>query len=151
MHANDANDFLKNKIVAVVGRGFLVGKPIAEWLNGKCGKLIVLNSKSNLRDLQEADLVITGVGKAGLIKPTMLKPGAGVIDFGYDVKKIRHEKGEMGKKIFGDFDSSSLVPNLSPLLSHLSFSFYTPTLGGPDPILVAEIFKNFYKLNSNSN
>ncbi len=138
MHANDTNNtnkFLRDKVVAVIGRGFLVGKPIAEWLNGKCGKLILLNSKSNLNDLSEADLVITGVGKGGLLQPKMLKPGALVIDFGYDLKD---------RKIKGDFDSDILNPNpytLKPI-------WYTPTPGGTGPILVAEIFRNFYKLNN---
>jgi len=46
-------------------------------------------------------------------------------------------------KIRGDFDSDSL--NAIP---HTPYpSFYTPTPGGTGPVLVAELFKNFYKLN----
>ncbi len=122
---------LRGKVVAVVGKGFLVGKPVIEYFQDKCEKLLSFDSRSDLAPIKEADLVITGVGKAGLIKPDMLKPGAGVIDFGYDIKN---------GKISGDLDVSS-----PPLLS--SLSFYTPTPGGTGPVLVAEIFKNFYKLN----
>lgn len=141
---------IAKKNVAVVGRGFLVGKPIIEWLkqcaesesfarpdlrsksglglNVKCKKLILLNSKTGLNGIGEADLIITGVGKGGLIKPKMLNKNAGVIDFGYDV---------VGGKIKGDFEPRE------------DFSgWYTPTPGGTGPILVAEIFKNFYKLNN---
>lgn len=123
---------LKDKIVAVVGKGFLVGKPLIEYFRDKCEELLVFDSKSDLARLKKADLVITGVGKAGLIKPDMLKEGAGVIDFGYDITD---------GKILGDFDASnanSQMPNVS---------WYTPTPGGTGPVLVAEIFKNFYKLN----
>jgi GxxExxY protein len=124
--------YLKDKIVAVVGRGILVGKPIAEWLAGKCQEVIVFHSKNDLNGLKKADLIISGVGKAGLIKPEILKPGAGVIDFGFDMKD---------GKISGDLDVQSLITN------NQSLSFYTPTPGGTGPILVAELFRNFFKLN----
>lgn len=137
---------LSTSIIAVVGRGFLVGKPIMDWLAGAGVKYSLFHSKSDLSEIKKADLVITGVGKAGLIKPEMLKSGAGVIDFGYDFKKesgIRNR--ELGNKIFGDFDVSNI--HNSSFIIHNS-GFYTSTPGGTGPILVAEIFKNFYKLNS---
>jgi len=126
---------LKTTRIAIVGRGLLVGKPIASWLMGKTRELIVLGRNADLSILKEADVVISGVGKAGIIKPDMLKPEAGVIDFGYDF---------VDGKIFGDFDSSSLKPNTY----NLKPSFYTPTPGGTGPILVAKLFENFYKLNT---
>jgi methylenetetrahydrofolate dehydrogenase (NADP+)/methenyltetrahydrofolate cyclohydrolase len=122
----------KDKTVAVVGRGILIGKPIAEWLLGKCREVIVLHRGSDFGELKRADLVISGVGRAGLVKPGMLKPGAGVIDFGYDL---------IDGKIRGDFDVRQ-IENWK-----LKISFYTPTPGGTGPILVAELFRNFYTLN----
>ncbi|MBI4992284.1 MAG: bifunctional 5,10-methylenetetrahydrofolate dehydrogenase/5,10-methenyltetrahydrofolate cyclohydrolase [Candidatus Harrisonbacteria bacterium] len=131
---------LRTKFVAVVGRGFLVGKPIIEYFKDNCLELTVFDSKSDLKDLKKADLVITAVGKGGLIKPEILKAGAGVIDFGYDICDktcgMKHETDT--KKIHGDLDASS--SKLQDL------GFYTPTPGGTGPILVAEIFKNFYRL-----
>lgn len=126
---------LKDKIVAVVGRGMLVGKPVAKWLEGKCKEVLIFHSKTNLADLKKVDLIITGVGKAGLIKPEMLKEGAGVIDFGFDI---------VNGKIRGDLDSSFLQLETC----NLKLAFYTPTPGGTGPILVAELFKNFYSLAS---
>ncbi|MDO8430276.1 MAG: bifunctional 5,10-methylenetetrahydrofolate dehydrogenase/5,10-methenyltetrahydrofolate cyclohydrolase [bacterium] len=119
---------LGDKAIAVIGRGFLVGKPIAEYFKDKCKKLEVFHSKSDLSNLKEFDLVISGVGKAGLIKPKMLKTGAIAIDFGYDFQD---------GKIKGDFDLNGAEER------NIQF---TPTPGGTGPILVAEIFKNFYKL-----
>lgn len=120
-------EYLKDKVVAVVGRGILVGKPIAEWLKGKCRAVLVLYSGSNLAELNKADLIISAAGKAGLINPRSLKNSAAVIDFGFDMKD---------GKISGDLATENLE----------SLSFYTPTPGGTGPILVAKLFENFYKL-----
>jgi methylenetetrahydrofolate dehydrogenase (NADP+) / methenyltetrahydrofolate cyclohydrolase len=110
--------------IAVVGLGILVGRPIANWAMRRAKETFLLRSTSDLAILKNADLVIAGVGKAGLIAPDMLKPGAGVIDFGYDGGK-------------GDFD---------PDAGEASVAFYTPTPGGTGPVLVAKLFENFYTL-----
>ena len=123
---------LRDKKAAVVGAGFLVGKPIAVWLMNQVRELKIFEKNSDLSDLKNYDLIISGVGQAGLIKPEMLKDGAGVIDFGYSFD----ENG----KIRGDFDSSQRSNIKSQSL------FYTPTPGGTGPILVAKLFENFYKL-----
>lgn len=124
---------IENLRVAVVGLGFLIGKPIATWLMGKCPEVYLLRRGSDFEILKQTDLVISGVGKAGLIKSEMLKKGAGIIDFGYAVDE--------NKKIKGDFDASLLNTTNSLL-------FYTPTPAGTGPILVAKLFENFYKLNN---
>lgn len=120
---------LKDKKVAVVGLGFLVGKPISEWLKGKCAEIYLLDIGSDLSALKNADLVILGTGQAGLVKPEMLKAGAIVIDFGYGIKN---------GSISGDFDSAGALDSIH----------YTPTPGGTGPILVAKLFENFFKLNA---
>ena len=116
--------------VAVVGLGTLVGRPVGLWLTGKCKELHLLGRNSDLAILSTADIVISGVGKAGVIRVDMLKKGVGVIDFGY----YYFPDGEVS----GDFS-----PDKAEQLS-----FYTPTPGGTGPILVAELFRNFYILTS---
>lgn len=135
----------KEKRIAVVGPGFLIGRPIALWLTHKALEVDVLRRGSSYETLKLADIVISGVGQAGLIKPDMLKAGAGVIDFGYSPAQKDADQtqidGEM--KLVGDFDPS-------PLSSKdyvLDLNFYTPTPGGTGPILVAKLMENFYKLN----
>ncbi len=123
----EAEENIDNKNIAVVGRGFLVGKPIMEWLTETGMTFRLFHSKSDLAALKDADLIITGVGKSGLINSTILRQDVGIIDFGYDF---------IDGKIRGDF-----IPNEN------FHGWYTPTPGGTGPILVAEIFKNFYKLN----
>jgi len=117
--------------VAVVGLGLLVGRPIANWIMRRAKETILLRSVSDIGLLKHADIVITGVGKAGLIAPDMLKKGAGVIDFGY---------GTLEGKYSGDFDTRQSADS-DPS------AFYTPTPGGTGPILVAKLFENFYELN----
>ena len=138
--------------VAIVGLGFLVGKPISEWLKGnpstgiraRCAELYLLDIGSDFSVLKNADIVISGVGSAGLIKPEMLKDDTTVIDFGYSVEAGNEEKGIRNKdKIRGDFDSDALkIENCK-----LKIRWYTPTPGGTGPILVAKLMENFYKLN----
>ncbi|MFH0890688.1 MAG: bifunctional 5,10-methylenetetrahydrofolate dehydrogenase/5,10-methenyltetrahydrofolate cyclohydrolase [Candidatus Liptonbacteria bacterium] len=125
----------KEKRIAVVGPGFLIGRPIALWLTHKALEVDVLRRGSDYATLKLADIVISGVGQAGLINPGMLKNGAAVIDFGYS----KDEKGEL----VGDFDSSGLRHRTSNIEQ---LSFYTPTPGGTGPILVAKLMENFYKL-----
>src|SRR3990167_10119065 len=124
-----------NVKIAIVGRGFLIGKPIAVWLMDKVKELAIFGREGDLSELKKYDLVISGVGKAGLIKMEILKEGAGVIDFGYDFGK--------DGKICGDLEINKLSSYPANRIK-----FYTPTPGGTGPILAAKIFENFYKLNS---
>ncbi|MDO8559168.1 MAG: bifunctional 5,10-methylenetetrahydrofolate dehydrogenase/5,10-methenyltetrahydrofolate cyclohydrolase [bacterium] len=69
---------IDGKKVAVVGRGRLVGKPVADWLE-KHGADII-------EDTKEADILISGVGKPGfVIKGDAIKKGAIVVDAAGDV------------------------------------------------------------------
>jgi methylenetetrahydrofolate dehydrogenase (NADP+)/methenyltetrahydrofolate cyclohydrolase len=122
---------LSTRSVAVVGLGLLVGRPIANWIMRRAKEAVLLRSVSDLGLLENADIVVTGIGKAGLVKPEMLKDGAGIIDFGY---------GTLEGKYSGDFDARNKKENGK-------LSFYTPTPGGTGPLLVAKLFENFYELN----
>ncbi|MFA6136169.1 MAG: bifunctional 5,10-methylenetetrahydrofolate dehydrogenase/5,10-methenyltetrahydrofolate cyclohydrolase [Candidatus Paceibacterota bacterium] len=121
--------------VAVLGQGFLVGRPVTNWFLEEVPEVCSMSEGCNLDSLKNADLVVLGTGKAGLVKTSMLKKGSAVIDFGYG---INEKTGKMG----GDFDIESLNENGDDFLS-----FFTPTPGGTGPILVACLFKNFYTLN----
>lgn len=115
--------------VAILGLGFLVGRPISLWLMDKAKEIILLDKGSDLKLLSSADLIISGTGQAGIISPEYLKEGCVVVDFGTSL-----ESG----KLRGDLD---IDPDAKIL--------FTPTPGGTGPILVSKIFENFYKLNIN--
>lgn len=70
---------LKNKNIVLVGRGRLVGRPVAKWLREQKIKF------SDIDKIKQADIVISGVGKPNLIKGEMVKRGVVVIDVGEDV------------------------------------------------------------------
>ncbi|BCX15848.1 MAG: bifunctional protein FolD [Candidatus Parcubacteria bacterium] len=123
------------KRVAILGQGFLVGRPLSCWFSGKVAEVFSLDKGFSPSLLKEVDLVILGTGQGNLVKAKMLKKGAGVIDFGYS---FNEETG----KIEGDFDLASLKEVGDDYLS-----FYTPTPGGTGPILIASLLKNFYLLN----
>jgi len=124
------NISITDRVLAVVGRGFLIGAPLLDFFKNKFLKMIAMNSKSDINLIKDADIIISGTGKAGLIKTDILKNNAVVIDFGYSL---------VNGKLKGDFLEDGDLKNIS----------YTPTPGGTGPILVAEIYKNFYKLNKN--
>ncbi len=139
---------IENCRVAVVGLGFLIGKPVGTWLMGKAKEIMLLDKFSDLSIIKNADVVVLGAGQAGLIRPEMLKDGAGVIDFGYNVAQApprtdadSTRTNAETKKISGDFDTQL------PAISYQLLNFYTLTPGGTGPILVAKLFENFYALN----
>jgi methylenetetrahydrofolate dehydrogenase (NADP+)/methenyltetrahydrofolate cyclohydrolase len=131
--AGDIAAFLKTKSVAVVGLGVLVGRPVATWAMWRAKETFLLRSVSDLTIARQVDIVVAGVGKAGLIRREMLKPGAIVIDFGYDGGK-------------GDFAADEKMAADETAVAGKDIS-YTPTPGGTGPVLVAKLFENFYALN----
>ena len=130
----------KDKNILIVGRGRLVGQPIYNWLVSQAPyrevvmprkiKVIDIKQKNQLPKLaREADIIISGVGKAGLIKGNIIKKGAILIDFGFARKD---------GKISGDFDFDSCAKKAKLI---------TLVPGGIGPIMVAMLFKNLIELN----
>ncbi len=127
MHV-DLQKLLRQKC-AVVGRGMLIGGPVAAWLEGKCSTLVSLDKGDDFGVLKEADIVVLGAGSPGCVNAAHLKRDALVVDFGY---------GRRENAVSGDFDPRGAPSELS----------YTPTPGGTGPVLVTELFRNFYDMNS---
>ncbi len=89
---------LRELKAVVIGAGFLIGKPVGFWLQNRVAELVVMDiSVKNVSEkLGDADIIIAGAGHAGLFSAQHVKPGAVVIDFGFN----RSTDG----KIIGDFD-----------------------------------------------
>jgi len=120
---------LRGKRAVVIGRGFLVGDPVAKWLASRRANVTVFHRNFfDKKLLRGADFVVSGMGRPAFVKGDWLKQGAFLIDFGYGMKS---------GKVNGDFDFKSCARKVS---------FITPTPGGTGPILVAELFRNFYHL-----
>jgi len=88
---------VKDKKIVVVGRSNIVGKPVAKELRKLGAEVTVGHSKT--ADLgvetRKAEILISAVGRTGLIQKDMVKPGAIVIDVGepkadvaYDVRSV---------------------------------------------------------------
>lgn len=128
----ELNFDLTGKKAIVFGPGFLIGKPVAQWLLGKCMKLTVCDKgESGERDLKDADLIVTSTGVVGLIRGEYIKEGAIIVDYGYG-------KDKEGK-LTGDVDMASCLKKTQNI---------TPTPGGTGPIVVAQLFANFYHLTT---
>lgn len=88
--------------VVVVGRSFLVGRPLAILLGGKDRNATVTLAHSRTRDLKgicaEADILVAAIGRPEMITAEYVKPGATVIDVGIN----RTEAGLVGDVAFDD-------------------------------------------------
>ncbi|MFA6475532.1 MAG: bifunctional 5,10-methylenetetrahydrofolate dehydrogenase/5,10-methenyltetrahydrofolate cyclohydrolase [Patescibacteria group bacterium] len=120
---------LVGKKVVMIGAGSLVGRPLTNMLMHEQATVSVLNrSTQKLADYTKtADIIITGVGKKGLLTGRMIKPGAVVIDAGVSF---------VGKKMSGDIDFTSVSKRAS---------IVTPTPGGVGPLTVAKLIENTVK------
>ena len=97
---------------------------------GKVAKLTVIDMGGfDERALQEADLIVTAAGVPGLIKGEHIKKNAVLIDYSYGTDA----KGA----ISGDVEISSCAKKTDMI---------TQTPGGTGPIVVAQLFWNFYHL-----
>ena len=125
--------YLSDLDIAVVGDGKLVGEPVGVWLgNQKLEYALVTSETKNIKSiLQNADVIISGAGSPGLIKPDMLKDGVVLIDAGTS------EEGGKPGKLAGDADPACLD----------KCALFTPVPGGVGPIAVAMLFQNLLKLS----
>ena len=114
--------------VVVVGRSFLVGRPLALILSEKGVDATVTVAHSRTRDLvaetADADIVVAAVGSPRLITAEHVKPGATVIDVGIS----RTDDG-----LVGDVDFESVVEVAGAI---------TPVPGGVGPMTRAMLLVN---------
>ena len=119
---------LENKKIAVVGQGKLVGAPLSKMFEDSgidVSKFDELNSDEMKEKLKDFDVVITAVGKPGLITSEMIKNKAVVVDAG-----TASENG----KIKGD-----VADSVRELRKDLTI---TPIKGGVGPLTVASLIDN---------
>lgn len=114
--------------VVVVGRSFLVGRPLALMLSERGADATVTVAHSRTEDLvaetTDADILVAAAGAPGLITAEHVKPGATVIDVGIN----RTEKG-----LVGDVDFDSVVEVAGAI---------TPVPGGVGPMTRAMLLVN---------
>ncbi|HJC56630.1 MAG TPA: bifunctional methylenetetrahydrofolate dehydrogenase/methenyltetrahydrofolate cyclohydrolase FolD [Candidatus Eisenbergiella intestinipullorum] len=111
----------------MIGRSNIVGKPMALLLLRENGTVTVAHSRTaDLKAVaRRADILIVATGKAKMITPEYVKPGAAVIDVGMD----RDENG----RLCGDVDFEA-VSGIAGAI--------TPVPGGVGPMTIAMLMKN---------
>ncbi|MXX45746.1 MAG: bifunctional methylenetetrahydrofolate dehydrogenase/methenyltetrahydrofolate cyclohydrolase FolD [Acidimicrobiia bacterium] len=103
---------VSGKRAVVVGRSFLVGKPLALLLATKGADATVTIAHSRTVDLEslcrEADILVAAVGRAKMVKRSWVKPGAVVVDVGIN----RTDEGLVGDVDFAEVSevASAITP-----------------------------------------
>ncbi|MEF3048177.1 bifunctional 5,10-methylenetetrahydrofolate dehydrogenase/5,10-methenyltetrahydrofolate cyclohydrolase [Pseudotabrizicola sp. L79] len=116
--------------VCVIGHSEIVGKPIAFLMMGLGATVTVCHHMTRQVAVHSraADAVFVAVGKPGLVRGDMLKPGAALIDIG-----INRVDGPNGPRTVGDADFESCAATAG---------WITPVPGGVGPVTVAILMKN---------
>ena len=118
----------EGKRAVVVGRSFLVGKPMGLLLGAKGVDATVVQAHSRTPDLADvcrtADILVAAVGRPGLITSDFIKPGAVVIDVGTN----RTDAGLVGDVAFDEVAQVA--------------SAITPVPGGVGPMTRASLLSN---------
>jgi methylenetetrahydrofolate dehydrogenase (NADP+) / methenyltetrahydrofolate cyclohydrolase len=123
--------------VVVLGRGNIVGKPMAAMLcqKGRAANSTVTICHSATRDIRvhcrRADIIIAAMGVAEFVKADMVKPGAVVMDVG--VNRVPDATAKNGTKLVGDVDFA----NVQPIAGKI-----TPNPGGVGPMTIAMLLQN---------
>jgi methylenetetrahydrofolate dehydrogenase (NADP+)/methenyltetrahydrofolate cyclohydrolase len=117
-----------------VGASNIVGKPVAVLLMRAEATVVSTNIHTrNLGDItRSADVIVSAVGKPGLIRRDMVKRGAVVIDVG-----ISRVKGPDGReRTVGDVAFEEVADALGP------DGWLSPVPGGVGPMTVAMLLRN---------
>jgi methylenetetrahydrofolate dehydrogenase (NADP+) / methenyltetrahydrofolate cyclohydrolase len=125
------------KHCVVIGRSNIVGSPMsilmakAAYPGNATVTLCHRNTVNLAYHTKQADIVITAVGKPGLITPDMIKEGAVVIDVG--TTRVPDTTRKSGYRLRGDVDFDAVAPKCS---------YITPVPGGVGPLTIAMLLKN---------
>ena len=132
--------------VVILGRGNIVGKPMAAIL---CQKRDHANATVSLchsqtKDIhehcQKADILIAAMGVPEFVKADMVKPGAVVIDVG--VNRVPDPTSKNGNRLVGDVDFAAVQPITSQI---------TPNPGGVGPMTIAMLLRNTVRAAAKAN
>ena len=126
---------LTGKSITIVGTGALVGKPLSVLMMNANATVTTCNAATRNLDTEcrSADILISAVGQPGLIRGTMIKKNAIVVDTG-----IAFVNGKMT----GDVNVEEAMT-----VAHA----VTPTPGGVGPITVARLLWNVVQFAKRAN
>ena len=123
--------------VVILGRGDIVGKPMAAILcqKAKHANATVTICHSRSRNIAEhcrrADILIAAMGVPEFVKGDMVRPGAVVVDVG--VNRIPDPAAKGGSRLVGDVDFEAVRSVAGKI---------TPNPGGVGPMTIAMLLQN---------
>ena len=142
---------LEGADAVVVGRSDIVGKPMALLLMHANATVTICHSKT--RSLPEvvrrADVIVAAIGRAAMVEPGWVRPGATVIDVG--INRIADAAG--AERIFAKYPAklaqfrekgSVLVGDVHPDVAEVAGAI-TPVPGGVGPLTIAMLMSNTVK------
>ncbi|HDA9383099.1 TPA: bifunctional methylenetetrahydrofolate dehydrogenase/methenyltetrahydrofolate cyclohydrolase FolD, partial [Staphylococcus aureus] len=118
---------LEGKNAVVIGRSHIVGQPVSKLLLQKNASVTILHSRSKdmASYLKDADVIVSAVGKPGLVTKDVVKEGAVIIDVG----NTPDENG----KLKGDVDYYAVKEIAGAI---------TPVPGGVGPLTITMVLNN---------
>jgi methylenetetrahydrofolate dehydrogenase (NADP+)/methenyltetrahydrofolate cyclohydrolase len=135
----------------IVGRSDIVGKPMALLLMHANATVTICHSKT--RDLPQtvrrADIVIAAIGRAAMIEPDWVRPGATVVDVGINSITDATE----AQRLFANYPAklaqfsekgTVLVGDVHPAVADVAGAI-TPVPGGVGPLTIAMLMSNTVK------
>lgn len=131
--------------VVVLGRGNIVGKPMAALLcqkdkNANATVTICHSATTDIKShCRAADILIAAMGVAEFVKADMVKPDAVVIDVG--VNRINDPAAKGGTRLVGDVDFTAVQPIVGRI---------TPNPGGVGPMTIAMLMHNTVRAAENA-
>ncbi len=120
---------ISGRHVVIVGRGLTIGRPLALLLalkepHANAAVTVVHTGVDDLASFtRTADILIAAAGRASIITPDMVKPGAAVVSAGITM------------------DGRKLVPDVDEAVGEVA-SWITPRLGGVGPTTIAMLLAN---------
>jgi len=127
LHAYDVP--VEGRHVVIIGRGLTIGRPLSLLLAMKrpgCNAAVTV-VHTGVDDLagivRSADIVVSAAGRAGLVTPDMIKPGAAVVSAGTS------------------WEGRKLIPDVVEEVAEVA-GWITPRLGGVGPMTRAMLLRN---------
>jgi methylenetetrahydrofolate dehydrogenase (NADP+)/methenyltetrahydrofolate cyclohydrolase len=125
------------KKVVILGRGNIVGKPLAAMLmqKWKGSNATVTICHTGTKDIpaetRQADILIAAMGKAKFVTTDMIKDGVVIVDVG--VNRVDDPSTPKGYQLCGDVDYEACYEKAS---------YITPVPGGVGPMTIAMLLSN---------
>jgi methylenetetrahydrofolate dehydrogenase (NADP+)/methenyltetrahydrofolate cyclohydrolase len=136
------------KHAVVVGRSDIVGKPVAMLLTNAHATVTLCHSKTvDLPGVcRGADILVAAIGRAGMVTPFYVKPGATVIDVGINrvADRATFERlfgGNAKREAEFAEKGSTLAGDVDPHVVEVAGAF-TPVPGGVGPLTIAMLMSN---------